>query len=953
MIRWAAGVLALVMPAAALAQADKTVVLVDGKNTSALVREGADWKPGRAGIECAAGADSRDYLFALVELGDGDFIIKAQLTLEKAAQSEAAFVLGHGFFSFAGAQEKSPLVVSGPDFCGGTNGRVVVPNTDGAIKEKTPFTFEARGAGTEVAFLIDGKPVHKVKLAGEAPRRFGFTPGRAKMEIHQWAVKGKLALPRKITDEEVKPLQPKIDRAIDRGVSWLLRTQQRDGSWSQVEKEYANGATALCAYTLLKAGLAPTHPAVRQALAYLQQAVPKETYSLGCQLMAFEAAADPSHRAHLEELLKALLAIQNAGEWTYRAAAPGSGGDLSNTQYAALGLRAADLAGLEVPRDAYKKLLTATLKHQTPRTTVDLRAADGRTGTTRAPAAGFGYGHGPPAGGSMTSAGVAILKICEHALTGGDAKRARDAAELGLNWMAHEFSVRTNPKGMGDWTYYYYLYGLERMGALAKLTHVGGRAWYYEGAIELLWRQGPDGAWGSEADTCFAILFLKRATSLVATGGMEIARNFYESEREESDVWMRARGDSPMEIWISGFSRKAKDALKTGAGALAGIHVARVEYRVDGQVVKTIEADVKKPWAADKFPFTYGFPRRGRYHIDARVHVVDPTGKADGKDPKLTIIEAEGFDIFVASAYEPWMEEAARIRAANLLRDAGVTAQATSSNGDGHKPEFAADGVQGTLWLCNEKDNEPTLALELRKPVRADTVVLCPADAHRWSAGQFDRITKVEIRINKEKEPRTLLLHPYELRPSALSLPEPETIQRLEVKIVGRLPGNPHRGRAGFSEVTLELRGARAAAAAPVGVVEQSPNGSISAFASEAVPHGAAIQTRWIEDDLFVSHWSNPADWVSWRLRVSKPGTFEAELDYACDDAQAGSAFTLGVGEKSLAGKVEGTQGAARGFKLGRLEITAAGDVELTLKCAARAKDWVMNVRSVRLTPVP
>ena len=73
---------------------------------------------------------------------------------------------------------------------------------------------------------------------------------------------------------------------------------------------------------------------------------------------------------------------------------------------------------------------------------------------------------------------------------------------------------------------YYYLYAVERLGMLYDTGKIGGHLWYPEGAKVLLDAQKPDGSWDASLpktptwDTCFAILFLKRATRpLVATGG--------------------------------------------------------------------------------------------------------------------------------------------------------------------------------------------------------------------------------------------------------------------------------------------------------------------------------------------------------------------------------------------------------------------------------------------------
>ena len=47
---------------------------------------------------------------------------------------------------------------------------------------------------------------------------------------------------------------------------------------------------------------------------------------------------------------------------------------------------------------------------------------------------------------------------------------------------------------------------------------LNGRDWYFDGATSLLEEQAKGGNWGPVIDTCFAILFLKKAALPVITG---------------------------------------------------------------------------------------------------------------------------------------------------------------------------------------------------------------------------------------------------------------------------------------------------------------------------------------------------------------------------------------------------------------------------------------------------
>ena len=94
----------------------------------------------------------------------------------------------------------------------------------------------------------------------------------------------------------------------------------------------------------------------------------------------------------------------------------------------------------------------------------------------------------------------------------------------GLAWLAKNWSWTENigPSEIGggkpkSWLLYHF-YAIERMGMLLDIPKVGDNDWYLEGGNILLDSQKPTGSWmmsdGGKPlwDTCFAILFLKRAT---------------------------------------------------------------------------------------------------------------------------------------------------------------------------------------------------------------------------------------------------------------------------------------------------------------------------------------------------------------------------------------------------------------------------------------------------------
>jgi hypothetical protein len=233
-------------------------------------------------------------------------------------------------------------------------------------------------------------------------------------------------------------------------------------------------------------------------------------------------------------------ALPGPRAWGY----PGSAGggaehwvDASCTQYALLGLKAAARCGIAVKPGTWASVLEALLNWQEatgPKVAFrgnEVRGASRLEWTEPAQARGFGYTPGLDATGGCTVAGAAGMMICQSELWGSPAfppsleKRARLGIRDALAWMQAHFAVDQNPGEkplgakppagpMADHPWYgAYLYGLERMGVLARVRFLGPHDWYAEGARRILGRRTVRGdAFIVPHDDCFELLFLRRAS---------------------------------------------------------------------------------------------------------------------------------------------------------------------------------------------------------------------------------------------------------------------------------------------------------------------------------------------------------------------------------------------------------------------------------------------------------
>jgi hypothetical protein len=325
--------------------------------------------------------------------------------------------------------------------------------------------------------------------------------------------------------EANKVSQQEVDKAISSAKDYLLQRYSANIT--------ATNECELAFYTLLHAGCPLENPVMKQCLDYLLTKKLERTYNVALLALALYDLDKVKYQARIAQCAQYLLGNESIqGNWHYGEALPDkdmivpsitgddknktdkdkyaktvkplkikvpprhqrdpNSWDNSNTQYAVLGLWACAKAGIELPKDAWKDAEAHLSRNQCP---------DG----------GWSYGRPGTGYGSMTAGGLAALVICMQQLgkKTSDNRLVKNAKE----WLGKNFTVTENPK-YGETWHYYYLYALERAGVLSDTDFFNNNDWYQIGAKYLLGKQKKDGSWNNKSvsDTCFAVLFLRRAT---------------------------------------------------------------------------------------------------------------------------------------------------------------------------------------------------------------------------------------------------------------------------------------------------------------------------------------------------------------------------------------------------------------------------------------------------------
>lgn len=356
--------------------------------------------------------------------------------------------------------------------------------------------------------------------------------------------------------------QREIDQAIRKGAEYL-KTAPSWGDWL-----HAN-CDELILLTMIAAGVPENNPKFEEYLRHCLQAPLEKTYKVALLAMALEELDPSGYQMKIAQCAAFLLDNQcDNGQWGYgkpvdvknypfverekktesggarpggaREFGPvakerkkptksivvpqtkheGASGDNSNAQYAALGLRACFDANIKLPADALHLARKWWVECQWPDENdakVGKNAVVSGGETTKVQGWSYKMPNDEGQKGpyhAMTAGAVGATVIIEYML-GRDFKK--DAVtRAGVNWLGKHYAINNN---------LYYMYALERAGMLYDTAKFGDKDWYQDGAKLLVKSQNDDGSWGKNEkveknthDTCFAILFLKKATRGVATG---------------------------------------------------------------------------------------------------------------------------------------------------------------------------------------------------------------------------------------------------------------------------------------------------------------------------------------------------------------------------------------------------------------------------------------------------
>ena len=128
----------------------------------------------------------------------------------------------------------------------------------------------------------------------------------------------------------------------------------------------------------------------------------------------------------------------------------------------------------------------------------------------------------------------------------------------------------------------------------------------------------------------------------------------------------------------------------------------------------------------------------------------------------------------------------------------------------------------------------------------------------------------------------------------------------------------------------------------------QGKDGSLRLNGTDVQVHGATLKSGQGKGNDEITHWTDPADWVSWDILIDKPGKFTVQAEIA---SQGAGKFELSVGDQKLESTavVTGNYTMFQMQDVGSMELPAG---RATLSVKAIQDGWKpLNLKSLTLKP--
>ncbi|HTL55914.1 MAG TPA: alpha-L-fucosidase [Candidatus Limnocylindrales bacterium] len=133
-------------------------------------------------------------------------------------------------------------------------------------------------------------------------------------------------------------------------------------------------------------------------------------------------------------------------------------------------------------------------------------------------------------------------------------------------------------------------------------------------------------------------------------------------------------------------------------------------------------------------------------------------------------------------------------------------------------------------------------------------------------------------------------------------------------------------------------------------VIQQDHEGNLLLGAASADIHGDQVNTEERDGQTNLGFWDKPADWVSWKVRVQKPGKFAVSASIAT--INEGAEVALEAGQGKVTGPIPrtGDWGTFQVADLGQIYISEQGEQTIKLRPKDAATWKPINLRFIRLT---